>query len=351
MSEAEIIRERMRFILGVIAAMLLFGCLGGEPPANQTNQTNESNQTKPPPVTIIVGNQSNQTTTQNKTNETTAPPPPPEKKVDYEYDPDAIAGVFFFDVGSPTVHGSSILIRKGDLDVLFDAGPADKGSEVVDDLVARGVDDIDVLVSTSADPRRYGGLEAVAEHFGVEEFWWSGETYGDQDYAETVKKISEKAETERVVERGFSEELDGINFTVLNPPKVRFDDVNNDAIVTRIVDRNFSMLLLSNAQKGAHQKLVNEQQSLIKARVMEAPYYGTGEGTRDIGIFLITADPEWMIIEGSQDDSAPNGGDRDPFLALMEQYGIQWEETYDNGTVRVTTDGNDYTVLKLGKGQ
>ena len=339
----------MRLAFGIVAFILLFGCLGGETPANQTNQSNQSNQTKPPPVTIIIGNQSNQTTTGNTTTEPPPPPPPPPAGIDYEYDPNQIAGIFFFDVGSPTVHGSSILIKKGDLDILLDAGPAEKGPQVVNELVARGVDDIDVLVSTSADPRRYGGLAAVADHYEIEEFWWAGDTFDDPDYANIVQTITAEAESEKIVERGFSSELNGINFTALNPPSVRFDDVNNDAIVLRVVDRNFTMLLLSNAQKGAHQKLVNEQQALIKARVMEAPYYGTGEGTRDIALFLITAKPEWAILEGSPDDSAANGGDRDPFLELLEQYDIQWEETYDNGTVRVTTDGNDYTVLKLGK--
>ena len=339
----------MRLVFGIIALMLFFGCLGGEQPANQTNQTNQSNQTKPPPVTIIVGNQSNQTTTENTTDEPPAPPPTVNPEIEYEYDPAQQMGIFFFDVGTSSVHGSSILIRKGDLDILFDAGPSEMGPEVVDKLVDRGVDDIDILVSTSADPRRYGGINAVAEHFAIEEFWWSGDTFDDPDYRAAVESVSAKVKSEKVIVRGFSAELNGINFTALNPPSTKFDDINNDAIVMRVVDRNFSILLLSNAQKGAHQKLLNEQGSLIKAKVIEAPYYGTGEGTRDIALFLITAKPEWAIIEGSPDDSASNGGDRDPFFELLDQCNIQREETYDNGTVRVTTDGTDYTVLKLGK--
>jgi len=338
----------MRLVFGIIALMLFFGCLGGEPTANQTNQTNQSNQTKPP-VTIIVGNQSNQTTTENVTNEPPPPSPPVKPEIEYEYDPNQQMGVFFFDVGSASVHGSSILIRKGDLDILFDAGPSEMGPDVVDKLVERGVDDIDVLISTSADPRRYGGINAVAEKFAIEEFWWSGDTFDDQDYQAIVESVSAKVKSEKVIVRGFAAELNGINFTALNPPSTKFDDVNNDAIVMRVDDRNFSMLLMSNAQKGAHQKLLNEQSSLIKVKVIEAPYYGTGEGTRDIALFLITAKPQWAIIEGSPDDSAPNGGDRDPFFELLDQYNIQREETYDNGTVRVTTDGTDYTVLKLGK--
>ncbi|MCI0565335.1 MAG: MBL fold metallo-hydrolase [Nitrososphaera sp.] len=340
----------MRMIFGLFAIMLLLGCLGGGPsPPVENNTSNVTNKT--PPIKIIVGNQTNQTTTENVTEPEPEPEPEVPKDVQYEYDPAAIMGIFFFDMSGPAMHGDSILIKKGDLDILFDAGPVEKATEMVDKLKSRGIDDIDVLVSTSADPRKYGGMRTVAENYQIEEFWWSDDSLGDQEYSAIVNEISPKVKTIRTVEKGFSMELNGINLTALNPPSTRFDDKNNDAIVMRVTDRNFSALLMSNVQKGAHQKILNEQPDMIKNKVIQAPYYGVGEGTRDIGIFLITAKPEYMIITGSSDDSAANGGSREPFIRLLDQYEIKWNATYVNGSIRVTTDGTDYTVLALGKGQ
>jgi competence protein ComEC len=339
----------MRMIIGLFAAMLLLGCLGGGTPPVENTTPNQTNTT--PPIHIIIGNQTNQTTTHNVTNTEPEPTPEEPKEAQYEYDPGAIMGIFFFNISGPDYHGDAVLVKKGDLDVLFDAGPPEKAAEMVDKLKSRGIDDIDVLVSTSADPRKYGGIRTVADNYKIEELWWTGNAEGDQEYNSIMNDISGKVKTVRTVKRGFSAELDGINFTALNPPAIMFEDVNNDAIVMRIVDRNFSALLMSNVQKGAHQKLVSEQGSLIKNKVIQAPYYGTGEGTSDIGIFLINAKPEYMIITGSADDSAPNGGSREPFIRLLDQYGIKWNATYANGSIRVTTDGNDYTVLSLGKGQ
>ncbi|HSB47701.1 MAG TPA: hypothetical protein VLD37_06840 [Candidatus Bilamarchaeum sp.] len=340
----------MRILIGLFAAILLLGCLGGgQPPAEVNNTTNQTNTT--PPIHIIVGNQTNQTTTHNVTEPEPEPEPVEPKELQYEYDPGAIMGIFFYNISGPDYHGDAVLVKKGDLDILFDAGPAEKAADMVDKLRSRGIDDIDVLVSTSADPRKYGGIRTVADNYKIEELWWAGSSQGDQEYAAIINDISGKVKTVRTVQRGFSAELDGINFTALNPPAIMFDDRNNDAIVMRLVDRNFSALLMSNVQKGAHQKLVSEQGSLIKNRVIMAPYYGVGEGTSDIGLFLISAKPEQMIITGSADDSAANGGSREPFIRLLDQYGIKWNATYTNGSIRVTTDGNDYTVLSLGKGQ
>jgi beta-lactamase superfamily II metal-dependent hydrolase len=212
------------------------------------------------------------------------------------------------------------------------------------------VDDIEVLISTNPDPRNYGGLETILDNFEVEQFWWSGTTLGDQKYIQITNEISDNSKMSVLVEDGFSKELGGINIEVLNPPVDRFDDVNNDAIALKLTEGNVSTLLLSGIQKGAVQKLANEKKSEIKSDIMMAPYYGTGEGTRDIGLFLLAVDPDYVIVTGSSDDSAENGGSREPFERLMEQYEIEWLNTYENGTLRITTDGSEYAIQNVSSG-
>ncbi|MFH0737641.1 MAG: hypothetical protein V1827_03740 [Candidatus Micrarchaeota archaeon] len=335
------------------AAILLAGCTdGGSPPAdNQSNQTPVKNDT---PAVIIIKNQTNQTIEKNETDGFEPPPPPPQNDTGfgYTYDPDQMLGVFLIDVGGPGLQGDAVLIKKGDLDILVDAGPKEKSAKVVDFLRAHSVDDIEVLVSTNADPRRFGGIGEVASVFAIEEFWWSGDDFDDPDYIAAVQKASEDAETVRIVEEGYGADLGGINLTVLNPPSGdRFDDFNNDAVVIRFVDRGFSMLLTSGIQTGAQGLLLNQHEDQLIADVLQAPYYGVGMGTSAIGVFLINAKPETVVISGSSDESAANGGSRDPFKRLMEQYGIRYYENYVNGSLRITSNGETYTVQALGKGQ
>ena len=49
-----------------------------------------------------------------------------------------------------------------------------------------------MLVSTNADQRRYGGIQAVASQFGIQQLWWSGYDENDQSYASLMRDIGNK---------------------------------------------------------------------------------------------------------------------------------------------------------------
>lgn len=349
----------MRLACWILFALLLagiFGCIGGGGGQNVTVQDNVSqnatqNQTQKPPVQIIIGQQKNQTTGQNVTPQK---PPEPNKtgELDYTEDPSQQFAIFFIDVGGPALHGDAILLKKGDVDILIDAGPAEKASKVVDFLRVRGTDDVEILVSTAADPRRYGGMGAVADNYRIETFWWGGNAFGDPAYEGLVARMNNQSRV-KLVEEGFAMEINGINLTALNPPKSatdKFDDVNNDAIVLKAVDRDFSILFTSGIQTGAQGRLITRREQDIKVPIIQAPYYGVGAGTSNIGIFLIKTQPEIMVVTGSADETPANGGSREPFERLMTQYGIDWYESYVNGTLRISSNGKTYDILGMGKG-
>lgn len=333
--------------------LLLFGCGGQQPPANQTtpqqNTSNPANNTKP--VTIIIGEQTNQTQEQNKTleqNET--PPVPVNLSVQYTYEPNDQIVIYFIDVGDVGLQGDAILVKKGDFNMLIDAGPAEKAGQVVDFLKSKGVENIAILVSTTADPRRYGGINAVADNFEIQKYWWSGNDFNDPAYAAIATRMANNSKGVEVVDEGYTASYDGINLTVLNPTGTGFSDVNNDAVVMRLDDRNFSMLFTSDIQTGGQGRLVDDEANLIKTRVMEAPYYGVGNGIAKIGIMLNAIKPETMIITGSADESPANGGSRLALWKLMNlsQYNITAYDNYDNGTLRMASDGQVYTIDALG---
>jgi beta-lactamase superfamily II metal-dependent hydrolase len=332
--------------------MLLFGCGGQTPGSNgtgNTTQINHSNGTAP--VTIIIGGQKNQTTQQNYTDKRNETPPPAKRGINYTEDPNQPLGVYMIYVGDTGLQGEAILIKKGDFDVLVDAGPADKAGKVVDFLKSKGVDDIEILISTTGDPRRYGGITAVAENFKVESYWWPGVSYDRPDYSAIANRL-EGTNTQVIVpKRGYNTTYDGINLVVLNPDSgMLFNDVNNDAMVIRLANGDFTMLLTSDIQTGAQGRLIGQYPDLIKTKVLDAPYYGVGSGTANIGVFLNTAKPDAVVISGSADESAANGGSRDPFRRLMNmsQYKIKYYENYKNGTLRITVNGGQYLIDSLG---
>lgn len=348
--------KRLALILAFLSALMLLGCIGGgeNPPPAQNNTSVQANTTNKTPITIITEPQKNQTTESN----ITKPPPvvtnhTDNDSIDYINDPTKPTGIYFIDVGAPLLHGNAIFIKKGDLDIVVDAGPEQSAGKVLDFLQARGVDDIDVLISTNADPRNYGGIGTLLDNYPIEQLWWNGDARNDQGYDALIKRASGKTKKTEIVAKGFDKTLNGIRIEALNPSAPMFSDINNDAIVLKITDRNSSLLITSGIQTGAQGKLVNDKGVNLTSDIMEAPYYGVGAGTSNIQIFLLSVRPKDVIITGSSDETAPNGGSRDPFRRTlnMTQYQIRWQEVYRNGTIRVTMDDNGYGIKGLGSGQ
>ncbi|MFH1394464.1 MAG: MBL fold metallo-hydrolase [Candidatus Micrarchaeota archaeon] len=302
-------------------------------------------------VSVVVDPQHNVTLSQNDSGHVPPPPPVDVTEIDYTEEHAAMFTIYFIHVGDDRlgVQGDAILVKKGDFDMLIDAGSAQTSARVVDFLKARNVDDLDVLMLTNGKPDHYGGIPAVVSQFPVEEFWWAGtEVFTDSDYADAVESATQKAEMTREIEAGYFRELNNMSFTILNPPHERFADLNNDGIVTLVRDRNFTILLMSSVQTGAHNKLINQYRDRINVDVLQAPFNGLGGGTQNFGIFLVSSMPEVVIVSGSSDDSPEAGGSREPFFRYLVQYNITSYETYTGGTVRVTSDGYEYDVAYLG---
>jgi len=338
-----------KIIFLLLCGILLFGCIdGGEKPPVEVPDENETDGD----ITVVVEPQQNDTVTGNETPE--EPPDigvDPGAEIEYTQEPDSVFTIYFIHVGDEGfgVHGDAILIKKGDFDALIDAGPSETAGRVIDFLKSRNIDDLDVLMLTNGDPEHYGGVPLIASEYDIEEFWWAGGvTFADEGYENAIDAASSKAELTREIEYGYSRTLNGLTFDIINPPHAREEDVQNDAIVTRLSDRNFSILLTSGIRAGTHGRLANEEADMIKVDVLQAPDHGLGSGTSNIGIFLVTSNPDVAIISGSADDSPEAGGSRDPFKRYLEQYDIELFETYANGTVRITSDGYDYSIAYLG---
>lgn len=331
----------MKRLISFLLVFLLFGCIGGEAPVEKP----KDNKT----VIIDIGEGENQTIVRNETDHEPEQNVTEEwKGMNYTYDPSAKLGVYFIELCEYSTgnHTAAIFIKKGDFDMLVDTGSADTHGGVIDFIKSKNIDDIDVLVSSSADLRRSGGLAEIADEFEVEEFWWGGVKIS-QKYFDTVQEVSAKAKETNIVKRGYTRELNGIGIEVLNPKQNAFDDVNNDAVVLRIEDRDLTLLLLSNVQTGAQGDMISNLGDKIKVDVVEAPYYGVGAGTANIALFLQASKPKYMIIEGCSDETMEvEGSTRNPFKRVMEQeqYRVTYYETYVDGTVKITSDNTGYAI-------
>ncbi|MDO8553931.1 MAG: MBL fold metallo-hydrolase [Candidatus Micrarchaeota archaeon] len=346
-------------ILIFLASILLAGCFGINFPGSENNSvvtnttgnlsvTNASNSSN---GIIIIS----QTNTSAELNQSEKPPEEngtivirPEENVTpgahYSETPNDRFAVYFINVGDNIGQGDAIFVKRGDFDMLIDAGPTRNSNLVVDFLKRRGIDDIDVLVSTHADEEHYGGMDAVLDNFPVEEFWWTGKSYDDAVYGSLVQKVTDNGALIKIVKRGDDETFNSLNFHIMNPKEgSTFSDSDNNAIVTKITNGDFCILLTSDITSSVSSDLVNTEN--VTCSLLQLPYHGLGKGNFNVDLFLLKVNPSYVFVSGGSYDPSQDGrGTRPPVFAKLNLRSISYMENYNSGTIKIESDGVSYSV-------
>jgi len=87
--------------------------------------------------------------------------------------------------------GDSLLIKKGELEILIDAGPNEEGINVVKYLKGNFVKEIDLVISTHPHEDHIGGMDVVLDNIPVKRIIDSGDTLDTKtyrDYMNSAKK-------------------------------------------------------------------------------------------------------------------------------------------------------------------
>ena len=281
----------------------------------------------------------------------TPPPADVNSKVNpgYTSTPDERFAIYFINVGEDELQGDAILIKKGDFDMLIDAGNVRSSNKVIDFLKSKAVDDMEVLISTHADDEHYGGMQRVLDEFGVEEFWWPGKLYGDSNYDALLKRVNSENITIKEIKRGDKFSFNGINFQVLNPSATKsFGDRDNDAIALKVTQKEFCALLTSDILFGAQSDVANALGIDLRCNILQMPGHGLGAANSQIDVFLLKVSPKDAIISGSADDPSQDPkGTRYITYEKLRLRNVRYYENYKNGTVRIQSDGSTYAIDQL----
>lgn len=274
---------------------------------------------------------------------------------DYTFEPEKNLFIFFINASytpNPYLavpqerHGEAILIKKGDADILIDSGVAEQSTYLVNFLKAKGVDDLELFIITHARQENYGGMESILEHFEIEQFMWNKDNGGDQTYSSLLKKVEEK--NIKIIEANYLTQLslNGINFLVINPRNgtERFFNIDNDGIVLKITDRNFSIMTTGDVPFGAQLRI--EKHYDPKSTVLQIPNYGLGSGSSNIFFLLDKVSPESAVITGHYVDPLD---ERLKIRESLKLKGIKYYTTYNasrssTNIVRIISDGQEYSI-------
>ena len=246
--------------------------------------------------------------------------------------------VHFIDVGQ----GDAIFVDTPGLDMLVDGGSRGEGDTVVGYLRSLNVTRIDIIIATHPHADHIGGLITVLTEYNetyapkVVDSGLEAKTDTYDDYVSAVgNRTREDAIRGEIISLGA-----GVEVTILNPYPDEFDDANDNSVVLWLQVYNVTFLLTGDSEESAESSILAAGYGL-GSTVLKVGHHGSETSTS--AEYLDAVDPEVAVI-------CVGAGNRyeHPHQETLDKLDAKEVKVYRtdlNGTVTVTTDGADYSVL------
>jgi competence protein ComEC len=128
---------------------------------------------------------------------------------------------------------------------------------------------------------------------------------------------------------------------VLNPPETLYGDLNEDSVVLKVVYSNVSFLLTGDAGFEAEDKiLLSSYPASPVSDVLKVGHHGSRYASDDDFLQIVT--PEICII--SVGDGNDYGHPHPEAVARLQESGCTIYRTDEDGTIVVSTDGEEYQI-------
>ena len=257
----------------------------------------------------------------------------------------------FLDVG----HGDSILVEfpKGRRMLIDGGGSYDDRFDMGKNVIApflwnHKIRRIDYLVLTHPDPDHLKGLNFIASHFRIGQFWGTGLRTGSESYLHFEKTLEEREiETLVLNDRTPPLGVEGVVVSFLNPPKIaelhRVSQdrnlLNNSSLVMRLQFRNVSLLLAADIGQETEYRMMREGY-LIKSDLLKIPHHGSASSSSPA--FLERVKPTYAILSVGEGNigNLPN----QEVMKRYRQIGSKIFRTDRHGAITVITDGEKIEI-------
>ena len=245
----------------------------------------------------------------------------------------------FIDVGQ----GDATLIRDGSgYDILVDGGRKSAGEDLIDYILAAGVDDLEIILATHADSDHIGGLIKLLEsdEIPVESVYYNGYPGDTLTWREFTTEVTEDGLLLIPLQFPQNHNWGEFEVQVLNPPDSLIDPEQNDAsVVLQIGYAQITVLLTADIDFSV-EKLLPDRTPTLKADILKVAHHGSKYSSSPA--FLTAVEPSEAIISVGTN---AYGHPAPETLARLVAVGTNIWRTDLLGTILLTSDGSSYELL------
>lgn len=246
--------------------------------------------------------------------------------------------VHFIDVGQ----ADSTLLQYShdgdDFTILIDAGNWNR-NDVVNYLNAQNVSQIDIVIGTHPDADHIGQLDKVLNTFDVGEVWLSGNTSNSQTFQRLLAAIDSSGADYYEPRMGDEFEVGPLAIEILYPQTISEND-NGESISLKLTYGDTRFLFTGDASKTDELNMLQSGID-IQADILQLGHHGSSTSTHTR--FLSEVNPSTAIYSAGSENSY--GHPHEEVVDLVQAAGVQLYGTDVHGTVIVSTNGKDYTLL------
>ncbi|WP_243524151.1 ComEC/Rec2 family competence protein [Bacillus pseudomycoides] len=237
--------------------------------------------------------------------------------------------VSFFKVGQGD---ATLIILPNGQTMLIDGGPYEAGEVIIQKLVEKGINHLDVVVGTHPDMDHIGGLIPIIEQMPVSLVLDSGKTYSSFTYHTYRNDVKKRGIPFVRVKQGQYIPLDPqVSIQVLNNGKSK-DENNESSIILKVRYNKADFLLMGDADIQTEKKIIKQYD--VHADVLKVGHHGSYTSTSEE--LLEKANPQFAIL--SYDKKNPYGHPHQSVVKRLKRHGVMTYTT-DKQTVEIETDG------------
>ena len=240
--------------------------------------------------------------------------------------------VYYIDVGQ----ADSILIINKEDAMLIDAGNNEDGEDVVNFIKDKGITKLDYVVGTHPHEDHIGGLDdLINSNIEIENVLMPKIETTTKTFEDVVNAISNKGLTVKAPNKGDTFTLGDSNLEVMTDSILDEDNLNLSSITLRLQYGNNSFLFMGDSEKENEKTI-----TWPKTDVLKVGHHGSDTSSSEE--FLNEVKPSISIIMAEKGNSY--GLPKEEIVERLENVGSKVYRTDENGTIEVTSDGNNINV-------